>query len=206
VRALCAALREIPPDTDRPPVTERWQQLIEILLTTLGVESIYLLVDGADAYPETSSDPRAALVWLKPLLDQAHEWAKSRVFLKLFLPIELYDVLWQSYASLLTFPAKFAKIDWNHKRLAEVLAARLRIASTGEFNSLDALCTPALRGLDRELAKIASPTIPREVLVLAGRVLLEHVRRPGADDLLELEDLKATEEWYRSNRQIAGSP
>jgi hypothetical protein len=206
VRALCATLRQLPADPQRPPVMQRWEQLTQLLLHRLRLKSIYILVDGADAYPETAGDPKSALVWLKPLLEQARIWAEARVFLKLFLPIELYDVLWQTYPYLLTFPAKFAKINWTPERLTEVLAARLRVASDGEFDSLDALCTPALGGLHRELAGMARPPIPREVLVLAGRVLVEHVRRSGAGDLLEPDDLKAAKEWYRSDRLIAGSP
>jgi hypothetical protein len=35
---------------------------------------------------------------------------------------------------------------------------------------------------------------------------VEHVRRPGAGDLLGPDDLKAVKDWYRSDRLIAGSP
>lgn len=206
VRALCATLRQIPSDPRPPSVEERWRQLVELLLNMLQMEAIYVLVDGADAYPETARDPRSALDWLAPLLDQAGTWAKSHVFLKLFLPIELHNALQQTFNNLLTLPARFAKIEWTPERLAEVLSARLRSASDGEFDSLDALCTPALRGLNRELAGMAHPTIPREVLVLAGHLLREHVRRQGAGDLFEPADLDAVREWYRFDRLITNSP
>lgn len=206
VRKLCSALGAVPPDSSPPSVTDRWPQLVKLLLETLRFESIYILVDGADAYPETTAPLHSMLGWLGPLLDQAHTWAKERAFVKLFLPIELYNLLRLSYAHLLTFPARFAKIIWTPERLAEVLAARLRVASEGEFDSLDALCTPALRGLNRELASLVRPTIPREVLVLTHQVLVEHVRKPGAGDLIEPEDLEAAKEWYHRDRLMAGSP
>lgn len=197
VHKVCADLRAKRSTLPRPSVTERWPQLISFLLETLKFEAIYVLVDGVDAYPETAHDPHSALAWLSPLLDQASAWAASRVFLKLFLPIELYDSLWQSYPHLLTFPARFAKIIWNPERLAEVLAARLQVASDDVFDSLDALCTPALRGLNHELAILAHPAVPREVMVLASRLLVEHVRRPDAGDLLEPVDLEAARDWYQ---------
>jgi hypothetical protein len=206
VQALCATLREMRSDSHRPPAAERWRQLTDLLLNTLQMESVYVFIDGVDAYPETVHDPHLALAWLGPLLDQASTWADSRIFLKLFLPIELYDALWQTRPHLLTFPSKFAKIIWTPERLAEVLAARLRIASQGEYDSLDALFTPALRDIHRKLVDAARPAVPREVLVLAGRVLIEHVRRPAAGDLLEPQDLEAAKEWYRSDRSIVSSP
>jgi hypothetical protein len=187
-------------------VEERWQQLMQLLLVRLHFESIYLLIDGVDAYPETVRNPHVALSWLGPLLEQATEWSHRQIFLKLFLPIELHDALRQSYPQLLTFPARFAKILWNPDRLAEVLAARLRIASEDEFDSLDAICTPALRGVNGELAQLARPAVPREVLMLAERALIEHVRKPSAGHLLEPEDLEAAKEWYHRDRLMAGSP
>ena len=93
---------------------------------------------------------------------------------------------------------------WVPERLAEVLAARLRVASDGEFDSLDALCTPGMHDVNRRLAATARPAVPREVLALAGRMLVEHVRRPPVGDLLESRDLEAVEEWYRSDRTIIG--
>ena len=197
VYKVCADLRAMRSTLPRLSVTERWRRLISFLLETLKFEAIYVLVDGVDAYPETAHDLNAALAWLSPLLDQASAWAASRVFLKLFLPIELYDSLWQSYPHLLTFPARFAKIIWNPERLAEVLAARLQVASDDVFDSLDALCTPALRGLNHELAILAHPAVPREVMVLASRLLVEHVRRPEVGDLLEPVDLEAARDWYQ---------
>jgi hypothetical protein len=206
VRNVCSALRPLPTAQYVPPVEERWSQLIRLLLDTLQFEAVYVLVDGADAYPETVHEPEPALQWLDPVLAQVNDWYASRVFLKLFLPGELQLVLEKRYANLLTSPAKFVKIVWTSDRLAEVVAARLRAASTGEFDSLDAICSPALRNLNHELAMLASPPVPREVVALAGRVILEHIRRSDARELLQPEDFEAAREWYHLDRSAARSP
>jgi hypothetical protein len=204
VQSLCMALQQTAPITESLPISIRWQQLTQLLMKTLPFTAVYILVDGVDAYPETSREPLAALAWLDPLLNQAESWAESRIYLKLFLPSELDDILWQSYPNLLTFPARFAKIVWTPHRLTKVIAARLRIASNGEFDSLQALCTPALPDLDQKLADMANPVVPREVLVLANRVLWEHIRRVGASGLLDLEDLNAARDWYRADQLGTG--
>ena len=105
VRNVCAALRTLPTAQYVPPVEERWPQLIRLLLETLQFEAVYVLVDGADAYPETTHEPALALRWLEPVLAQADRWSASRVFLKLFLPIELLPDLEKRHAYLL-FPCQ----------------------------------------------------------------------------------------------------
>jgi hypothetical protein len=206
VRNVCSALRALPTALAVPPAEERWPQLIKLLLEVLQFEAAYILVDGADAYPETVREPELALRWLEPMLAQAGSWSTSQVFLKLFLPVELQPGLEKLYTYLLTSPAKFVKIIWTPERLAEVVAARLRAASAGEFDSLDAICSPALRNLNRELAGIARPLVPREVVALAGRVILEHIRRPDSGELLQPEDFEAARAWYRLDRLTARSP
>jgi hypothetical protein len=204
VRQVCAALRAIPVNPQTLPLELRWRQLIDLLIGDLQFEAVYLLVDGADAYPETVHNPDIGLRWLSPLLEQTDSLSKSRIYLKLFLPIELEQGL-RRFKNLLTLPARFVKINWTVDRLAEVLAARMRVASGGEFDSLDAISSPALRGLNRELANTVRPPIPREAVVLAGRIIFEHVRRPNAGELLEVEDLEAARDWYRRDRLMVRS-
>jgi hypothetical protein len=206
VRDVCTTLRAISPSLQIPSVEERWKQLITLLLKVFQFESIYVLIDGADAYPETVRRPDMAIQWLEPLLAQAASWSASRIFLKLFLPIEVRATFEKYHSNLLTFPARFVKIVWTPERLAEVLAARLRVASAGEFDSLDAICSPALRGLNVTLANMVRPAVPREAVALAERIVFEHVRRDHAGELLQPEDLEAAREWYHLDRPIARSP
>lgn len=206
VRDVCSTLRNIPSSRSILQIEKRWEELTILVIDKLKFESIHILVDGADAYPETVRQPDVAITWLAPLLAQVPTWSTSYIFLKMFLPIELQASLEGNHKNLLTFPARFVKMIWTPERLAEVLAARLRVASVGEFDSLDALCSPALRGLNSILANIVQPAVPREVIALAERVVFEHVRRDHSSELLQPEDLDAAREWYRLDRLIARSP
>jgi hypothetical protein len=201
VRALCAALERIPPVRDIPPAWQRFQDLIHLLLNVLDFEAAYLLVDGVDAFPETMSEPRAAVTVLKPLLERMDAWAEQQVFLKLFLPTELRRVLPRQ----LTKRAKVAIIEWKPELLVEVLHARLRAASRGEFDSLDAVSAPSLRDAEAELLAVVPP-VPRELLLLANRAIMEHVWRAGPSGGLEPEDVEAARCWYSRTQPQASSP
>ncbi len=200
VRALCTALGQIPTVRDVPPAAQRFQDLVDLLLGVLGFEAIYLLVDGVDAFLETTSK-LAGIAVLKPLLEQMPSWEIRRVFLKLFLPWELRGALRKQ----LTKSAKVAIIDWTPESLIEVLHARLRATSRGKFDSLDAISEPSLRDAEAEILKTIHP-IPRELLVLVNRIIVEHIRRTDSSGGLEPQDVKAAQAWYRRNRLATDSP
>lgn len=198
VRAFCAALAAIPPAREIPPVSQRLQDFLHLLFDVLGFEAAYLLIDGIDAFPETNQDPAAAAAVLVPLLEQMSTWATQKLFLKLFLPIELHRVL----PKKLTKPAKIDKIVWTPELLVELIHARLRAATQGEFDSLDAVSAPSLRNAEAELLKDL-PRLPREVLALLNRVIVEHVRRVGPVGGLEPEDIQAARDWYRKEVRLS---
>ena len=197
VRNLCEALQALPVTTEpAPPLNERFQHLLKVLLSILKREAIYLLIDGVDAYPETIKSPLTALTWLRPLVDQFSTWEVQKLYPKLFLPQELERNLKKSFARL-TSQVKCAKIEWTSERLVELLRFRIQAASGGAFNSLDAISHPSLSQVERTLVAQVPP-IPRELLVLTGRLLSEHVRRTGPIGLLEPEDLEAAIAFYKN--------
>ena len=107
---------------------------------------------------------------------------------------------------MLTKDAHFAIIEWTSDALREVISQRLQ-AAAGEYraiNSLDALCTPALRGAEDELLRVARPS-PRDVVMLVEQMFIAHVGRKGPCDRLEPEDLDAAIAWYK-RLERAGSP
>jgi hypothetical protein len=60
------------------------------------------------------------------------------------------------------------------------------------FDSLDAISDPGLLNVEASLASKVRPLIPREVLMLTERLLVEHVQRHGARGKLELQDEERT--------------
>jgi hypothetical protein len=201
VKALCTILERIRPSSDAPSALQRFEGMLDLLLNVLDYNAVYLLVDGVDAFMETVSNPRQAVPILKPLLEQMREWSKQSFYLKCFLPLELRSML----PDELTKGAKFATIIWGREGLIEVLHARLRTASQGAFDSLDAISAPSLRNAESELLDVVPP-IPRELLVLMNRVVEEHVLRAGPTGVLEPEDVKAAKRKYRYTQATASPP
>ena len=194
----CDCLAAIPASPERPPASARWAALQDVLLNTLGVPSIYVLLDGLDAAPETDQMPEAIANTLAPLLELLTDWGKKRVYVKGFLPLEAQSVLSGR------FPASFASartahLTWTPPLLAEVIRRRVHVASEGAFGSLDAIASPALRDIETLLAQTVRP-LPREILVLTHRVLDEHVTRAGTEGNISSEDVDRALEWYQ--RQI----
>ncbi len=196
VRALCNSLQALAGGrTTPPPPEERFEQLLNLILSKLRFRAIYILVDGIDAYPETLHSPATALSWLEPMMDRLPTWSKQAVFLKLFLPEELEDIFVHKH-KLLTSQVKSTKIEWTVARLVDMLKARIQAASRGEFDSLDAVSSPGLHHIEQELASIVPPN-PRELLLLANRLVQEHVRRAPPDSPLKSEDLEAAIAFYK---------
>lgn len=196
IRAFCAALREITYVAARPEsALARFDRLLRLLAISLGYESVYLLIDGVDAHVEPQQSTAAAIELLRPILTRARAWSDRRLFPKFFLPIELKAPLETVFPTFLTSPTKVAMIEWTKEALVEVLRERLRVASEGMFNSLDAISDPGLRDAELELVETARPS-PREVVVLAERLLYEHWRRVGPRGKLDQQDLSAACQWY----------
>jgi hypothetical protein len=182
-------------------VSERWTALQDVLFDTLGIPSIYILLDGLDAAPETDQMPVAIADVLAPLMKLLADCEKKCIYIKGFLPLETQSILVDR------FPESFAcdrtaNLTWTPPLLAEVVRRRVHVASEGAFGSLDAIASPALRDIETLLAQAAQP-LPREVLVLTQRVLDEHVTRAGAKGNISSEDVDRALEWYqRETSQI----
>lgn len=193
---LCAALDDAAsPDSISPDLPkDLFERLVEFILGPLNFRSIFLLVDGVDAFPETMADPAAAAECVTSLLAQATAWTEQRIFLKCFLLIETQAPLAAQLPYVLP-KIRQASLVWTPMLLAEVIRRRVYVASGGEFGSLDALAGPALRDVETTLVK-SIPPLPREALVLVGRVLSEYTRRDGESGRLEPEDIDAALGWY----------
>lgn len=186
------------PSTDVPiDAQERLDSYMALLIGELGLSSVYLLVDGIDGFFETARAPDASAGLIAPLMAQMAIWAERRLFLKAFLPTEVASALGTNLSAL-----RRADIRWSTPLLADVIRRRVFVATEGAFGSLDALSTPDLTDVETQLARAAAP-LPREVLVLTGRLLWEHVQRSNGTDRLGLTDLDAAFAWYETQRPSA---
>lgn len=203
VRDFCSALTEMRVVNDRHlPPSQRWEQLVALLLDSLKYEAIFILCDGVDGYPGALTDPAIGLALAAPLLERDDLWAGSRIFIKAFLPDSYRAELEKRSPVLLTAPHRFATISWSEDLLIEVLQERVLAASAGRFSSLDAIATPGLRDTEKQIVQRLRRPLPRAAVQMAERVLTEHVRRVGAEGRLEAEDLdRALTALSNGNRQ-----
>jgi hypothetical protein len=195
IALFCEALRETPFRNARAlDPQEGLQQAVELLIDGLEYESIYLLVDGADAYIQ---EPAFAIRLLDPVLGRMEQWRQQSLYAKFFLPEELRPLLIENYQSLLTNGQKIATITWNVESLVGVIRERLRAASEGMYDSLEAISTRDVPGrIEERLAKAVHPSVPREIVHLTRRVFTQHVLRVGPYGRLEQKDFAAADRWY----------
>lgn len=194
----CDTLSKISTTTSSPSPAVKWRALCDLILNTLGFRTIYVLVDGLDAAPETNAEPQATIQALSPLIPLVSDWADRRIFFKGFLPADVEPLV-------SNISANVATIRWHPIQLAEVIRRRVYVASEGAFGSMDAITSPALRDVEMTLAEASLP-LPREILVLTHRVLQEHVIREGIDGRIQEDDIEAALEWYDQHRPVINIP
>jgi hypothetical protein len=199
LREWCRAMEAVPTAQDRPEsAAARWDALLEALLDTLHVRSLYILLDGLDAAPETYLDADNVVAVLEPWLPHLSTWAEQGVYVKGFLPLAAHRALQQR------FPKAFAArrcafLTWSPALLSEVVRRRVYVASEGAFGSLDAIASPGLRDVETLLAEAVAP-LPREMLVLTRDMLQLHLWRAGHEDYLEEKDVEQAIQHYQHNR------
>ena len=170
-------------------------ELLKSITRDLGYESVFLLLDGVDGVSGTANNAVAQFEAMEPLCEQALRWAQQQVYLKAFLPLELETVI-ASRADTFYRNSRHAVITWQIPDLAMILRRRVRVASRGKFDSLDAISSRALRNVETLIAQRARP-LPRESIVLAGLVLDRYFARCSGVGELELEDIADAEEQYQ---------
>lgn len=180
---------------------ERLSALTTVIFQILKYESIYLLVDGADAYTQ---EPSAILRLSEPLFIRQRTWESSKIFSKFFLPDDVFPLIQQNFPQLLTEPTKRAIIQWDQESLAAVIQERLYVASEGMYGSLEAISTREVpHPAEAVLAQATTPPVPREMVLLAQRIFTEHLQRVGPYGWLDKQDFEAALRWYQERKHHA---
>lgn len=205
IRLFCEALSENGRAFLKPYILalggsseEQFEAFTDLLFGTLKYESVYLLVDGADAYTQV---PQFIPPMIELLLKRISRLEAQKVFPKFFLPDDVAPLLDRS---LLTEPTKTAIIQWDREALIAIVRERLSVASEGMYDGLDAITTAdAPRPAEMYLAEAVHPVVPREMLALTQRVFTEHILRVGPYGRLERRDFEDALRWYREQPRAA---
>ncbi len=149
-----------------------WTDLLHWVEELLHRPSVYVLVDGLDAFPETAKFPQTLVSSIAAVLEKAPDWVAKRCYLKLFLPADAASYLTSSQLDVAT-------ITWSEPLLMDILKHRMLAASCGRLDALSALAEPALSDLDERLVRSLPQLLPRELLVLVNRVIEAHASHPS---------------------------
>jgi hypothetical protein len=140
--------------------------LFDLILGPLESQSVYIFVDGVDAFPETNHNPERIARWISPLLDLGTSLSQQHIFLKLFLPMEVKAHLRSARQA---FPS--ITLAWDEDFLVEILQSRISAASGNKFNSLDAKSSPNLREIEGQIVARLPRKLPREALALTKKII-----------------------------------
>lgn len=191
------------PTTTQISVYEKWESVVNVLINLLKFSSIYLMVDGVDASPDTSESPEISLNYLFPLLSKTEMWNSNNIYLKFFLPVDVEPFIKRDFNELLEH-VKPIRIEWNLSGLTDLIRKRVYVASQGKFGSLQTLTSPAVsEEIEMEIARAVEP-LPREMLVFVDQLLLNHVRSRRIHHQIQLEEFDATLDWYKKDRELLG--
>lgn len=179
------------PLPDGLSLNERWRALVSLIQRS-GLETIYVLVDGLDEFPETATGAQTVVTaFLLPLVANLSLMETPPVAFKFFLPLEALDTLQKNSAVRFDRLQRY-HLEWEEDHLLRMLRGRLQAFSGGCVPSLDAttdkVSTPG--SIDTQLVKWAYGS-PRNLLLLGDTLLAVHCdREGGSQTLLTEEDLQ----------------
>jgi len=175
-------------ETLSPPELE---ELFALTLDHLEARSIYIFIDGVDAFPETIHDPERAARWIIPLIEKGSELSRESVYLKFFLPVEVKTHLRDARQS---FPSM--TLNWNEEFLVDILESRISAASQHQFTSLDAISNPNLRGVEKIIIHKLKDKLPREALRLTRNILEEALNHWDSVPRITPNDIENAYRYY----------
>jgi hypothetical protein len=159
------------------------------LVARMGREAVYVLIDGVDECRETAHDPSAAAALLRPLVAEKWVLERPRFGFKLFLPLEVGNLL---RPDVRTDVVEWHKIEWDREALAEMVAMRLRYYSDDRVQRLEDLCASDIRYAAMDDLIQSCRGSPRNLLRLCHTLLHMHVEH-STSMLITKSDLRATQ-------------
>lgn len=194
LRRFCDIVGRIDADAMRGQPEDLFSTFVDLTTSALGFDHVLILIDGVDAIYENQADNRLALQWVADLCDYSKTWRERNVFIKLFAP-DIIEPHIAGYLQTHAIAAQIARIVWDADLLAELLRKRIFAASDGRFESLDAISTPALTDVERQIVAAITP-LPRVALQVTRRALLHYAARME-EGQLDGDDIRCAINWYQ---------
>ncbi len=189
---------------DERRVTDLRQTFLElaaILAQPLHFGELFVLIDGADAYSTAVAPLEMVASWLSRVIILTGDTIEVPINLKGFIP-HLLEPFLRPYKHSLERRVKLESLEWTRPELVKVLRSRVKVATGGRFDSLDALSDPGLIGIEEEIAQIVQP-LPREAIYLASELLRSHFARHSAPtSQFDIQDMNDVIKPYHSFERI----
>lgn len=158
--------RELEKESSSKPLS--LENCFELINNAFGAKSIHILVDGLDGFMETRS-VQALTTWIEPLLNILDRWDQENNYLKFFLPMDISDA--PALVNLST--VRSAALTWDDNLLGEVVRRRVFVASSGRFDSLDAISAPDVHNVELTLVRQLErkEKLPRQAIIKSRSLL-----------------------------------
>jgi hypothetical protein len=177
-------------------------ELLEAGLTAAkswGFKQIFVLVDGVDGQERQVAN---MLSLIKPLFDNLAYWQARELFFYFFLTEEMQAPIAQTHREMLNslpYPPLSYLIQWDKKKLLELLYQRLRAAGK-RLPGFNALATVGLENKLEDYLIQAAQNSPRRLLHLVSALIDAHAQSEPDQPLLTPED------WQRLRQNWSYSP
>ena len=184
---------------------ELTRRVFNFLIEQFNYQSIHILLDGIDAFPETSSSVTKGAHWLRMWIDGfISEFSSEGVRLKVFIPSEMEpeqrgnQQQWQR-----------AKITWSQANLVELLRRRIFIASNRVHETINGLCGDDIDDLEEILIETIMQEgrpLPRELLALMQEIVQAHMLNDPDISFFTARDVESGISAYRQKLTGTSKP
>lgn len=154
-------------------------EIIISLIKSLGVDSIYILIDKVDETALTGNDAKASFTLIEPLIRDLELLQMKGIGFKFFLWNELYPY-YKKYARPDRVPQ--FELNWNSDQLSKMMKLRLTAYSSDEkepirfYNILDPQMSDRLKRAVTELIITFSHASPRDMIRVCQQMVTEQLR------------------------------
>ncbi|MBV6452664.1 MAG: hypothetical protein MHPDNHAH_03424 [Anaerolineales bacterium] len=169
------------------------------ILQKLGIETCVVLIDGLDEFSYTSETSKA-IKFLAPLLGTLSIIECPGFAFKFFLPKELESVVF-SCTWFRQDRIQIFAIKWKPSDFLNLIENRLAYFSKrgSKYSDIAELCDDELGTIiDRELFFVAGE-LPRNVLILADKLLRVHCDNNPLAESIKLESWQKVKDWWITN-------
>jgi len=156
------------------------------LITDIGMQAVYVLIDGLDETHDTADDPVAVGNIVVPLISNLNLMNSTpHLAFKVFAPAEMAPIILEATQKVRKDRLDILSIQLHEPDLLELLQRRLSQCSNGTISSLDAVCVPAMRNqMDMELVRRARGNA-RHLILLGDYAIRAHCQAGDAESGIE---------------------